>query len=113
MVLRCLQLHRKSPDGVNPLSLAYPQRFDGTAIGNIDSSSFLKAAKRLKKAGIITTKKITAANHDTFHSMFYSDAAILYFYRSAEMIEERLLEGSTFLPEKHSYFFPKLPKLED
>jgi hypothetical protein len=87
---------------------------DSLEKGNLDTSPLKKPAERLHLAGIIEISNLKS-NLVEFHSAFYSDKALLYFYNSVQRIEKKLLSSMDFLPEKVSipiYLLSPLPDLE-
>jgi len=82
------------------------------AYATLDSNPIELPAKRLKHAGIMKDLKITGSNHDEFHSAFYRDEALMYFYEAIEQIEEKVRANLTFLPEKAFPVINPLPKLQ-
>jgi hypothetical protein len=92
------------------LFLEFEDVFTGHA--SLDNNPIQASALRLHRVGVIKDLKITDQNYDKFQSAFYSDDALLYFYRAAEQIEDKLSKSVTFLPEKEMWSIPKLPALE-
>lgn len=80
-------------------------------LGSLDGNPLKKPANRLFKVGIIKSLEITGQNHNDFYAVFYSDDAMLYFYRAVNSIEEKLEANSTFLPERYLKD-PRLPSLK-
>ena len=91
------------------LFLEFP---DDEGYATLESNPLQKPAVRLQKAGILTTLKVTGMNRPEFNATFYSDEALLYFYRAVERIQEQLTLSIDFLPEASGFPFSQLPKLE-
>ncbi len=83
------------------------------AQGTLDKNPLQKAAIRLYHAGIISDLNITMQNYIDFTDIFYNDDALLYFYQSAQKVEDKLGNFLDFPPESFSRYFMKLPDLED
>ncbi|MBU1426288.1 MAG: hypothetical protein KKH12_13995 [Gammaproteobacteria bacterium] len=79
--------------------------------GTLDRNPLQKPAERLKLAGIIENLDINLRNIHDFHSKFYGDEAMLYFYRAAQSIETKLGSFSTYLPEQNMSGLSTLPPL--
>jgi len=92
--------------------LDFENPFNVPAYASLDLNPIQRPALRLHAAGIIKDLKITGQTQDYFQSAFFADEALLYFYRAAKQIEEKLLENVTFLPEKFLRSVPKLPELQ-
>ena len=82
------------------------------AHASLDANPVQQATLRLHQAGIINNLKITGQNHPEFKSAFYSDDALLYFYRAVQQIHKILCGSVTFEPEAQLYRVPELPVLE-
>lgn len=78
----------------------------------LDANPLHQPAQRLHEAGLIKNMNITGQNYSEFESVFYGDGALLYFYKVAKQIEERLKESVAFFPEKDFFTTPGLPELE-
>lgn len=79
--------------------------------GTLDGNALKKPAERLYHAGIITSFDINGENYNDFHASFYSDDAMLYFYKAVQSIEARLESFSPFPPEQRWSVQAKLPPL--
>lgn len=79
--------------------------------GTLDRNALKKPAVRLYTAGIIKSFEIDGLNYCDFHAHFYSDEAMMYFYRAIESIETKLESFSPFPPEKALHGGGKLPSL--
>ena len=84
----------------------------GEGKANLDKNPLQKPAKRLHHAGIIKNFDITMQNYIEFHASFYSDDALLYFYKAIQKVEDKLANSLEFPPEKARIFFVRLPDLE-
>jgi hypothetical protein len=91
------------------LFLEFDDPFAGRA--TLDANPIQPPALRLHRAGIIKDLKITGQNHDEFHSTFYGDGALLYFYTAVQQVEQKLIESVAFLPEKQLWTVDPLPNL--
>jgi hypothetical protein len=69
--------------------------------GILDGNPIQKPAQRLLAAGILPNLTFNTMTHGEFTLRFYSDEALLYFYKKAQCIEAALLETMDFEPEKH------------
>jgi len=92
--------------------LEFEDPFDVSAYASLDSNPIQRPAIRLYRAGIVKDLNITGQTHGEFQSAFYSDEALLYFYRAVERIEDKLSQNITFLPETGFWTLPRLPRLE-
>jgi hypothetical protein len=81
--------------------------------GTLDKNPLQKPAQRLHRAGIVKDFDITMQNYIDFHTYFYNDDALMYFYNSVKKIEERLATFVDFPPEVMSRHFMRLPDLEN
>lgn len=81
--------------------------------GIIDKNPIKKAADRLVIAGILKTTKFTMQDYHVLQDKLYTDEAILYFYKSAMEIEDRLEASMFFEPEKHMWHHQKLKALTE
>lgn len=91
--------------------LEFDDGFAEDATATLNANPIQPSALRLHRAGIIKDLKITGQNHDEFHSAFYSDSALLYFYTSVQEIGQKLIQSVTFLPEKQLWTVDPLPDL--
>lgn len=82
-----------------------------TSKGTLDGNPLKKPAATLRRAGIIKDFDITGNNYNDFHSHFYADDAMLYFYKAAQSIETQLESFTPFPPEGHWITHDKLPSL--
>lgn len=69
--------------------------------GVLDGNPIQKPAKRLHAAGILADLSFNTMTHGDFTLRFYSDEALLYFYKKAQLIEAELLRTMEFEPETH------------
>lgn len=82
-----------------------------TFTGYLDGNPLNKPVDRLIRAGVIKNKQINGNNHGEFHAIFYSDEAMLYFYKAVQAIETSLASASNFIPEQILHTKEKLPSL--
>lgn len=79
--------------------------------GNLDDNPLKFPAQRLQAAGVIDSFDITGSNHHAFMSNFFSDAAMLHFYRAVRSAEEKINSFGSFIPEEMWFDTPPLPEL--
>lgn len=80
--------------------------------GTLDNNVLKQPAERLHHAGVINDFDINGNNYDDFLSIFYSDAAMRYFYNAAQGVEIKLRSLGMFPPEQSWHLrHPQLPPL--
>jgi hypothetical protein len=83
-----------------------------TLKGTLDSNQLKLPAERLYKAGLIKNFDMDSINYNEFHSIFYSDEVLLYFYKAIENIDIKLKSFAVFPVERNMFNFnSSLPPL--
>lgn len=79
---------------------------------NLEGNPLENPAKRLVMAGILSHLKFDGTNHQEFQRAFFSDAAMLHFFRKAGEIETKLKTVLTYPPELKASLMISLSKLD-
>jgi hypothetical protein len=67
-------------------------------LGSIDRNPMQKPLARLKHARLISSTKITGANHSDVLEKVFSEKAIRYFYNAVRSTEKKLVDALKFPP---------------
>lgn len=94
------------------LFIEFEEKFPDDLKGTLDGNPLKYPAQRLHSAGIIKNFDITTKNHHLFTSLFFSDEAMLYFYKIIREVESKLKLENTFVPENMLQFIQELPELQ-